>query len=167
MWTFTQLLKFSLPFDVDCEEVRLWLQVKLIDIQLRFEVRVSGSTSLIFIWTTRFHLDNYLTLSLTPRKLWACLSFHLTVNSYSLTWSRAKVCCIGSCQIITCLMRFFCQHRLTPMLHLFAITNDIGCLINKLWLLLCEFSCFLFLLLLFLCVCVPTKWAGYDTRSIF
>ena len=54
-----------------------------------------------------------------------------------------RVYCICNCRIITCLIWFFCQPLyFTLIWHLFA--KNIRCLINKLWLLSCEFF-FLFL----------------------
>ena len=61
-----------------------------------------------------------------------------TVVLQNKVYQEYTVC---NCQIITCLMSSFCQafHQ-TLILHLFVITNNIRCLINKLWLLPCEFS---------------------------
>ena len=99
------------------------------------------ATTLIFIRTMCFHLDDFPILWPKPSKFCVHLALHATVNSCSPKWRVGRVHCIHNCQIMTFLKCSFCLPlHLNLLLHLFVIANNIRCFINKLWLLPCEFS---------------------------
>ena len=99
---------FCLSFDVDCKEIPLQLQMELIDLLCSEDLK------------SKF-LACYI-----------CLALRIVVNSCSPKWNVLRLCCVGNCLIITCLMCSFCQLlHLTLILHLsvwLQTTSDVSAL---------------------------------------
>ena len=118
---------FSLPFDVDYEEVQLQLQMELIDLQCSEDLKSKFLACHIFDFDMNHVLlsGQFLNLITHTQQIVSMLALHIAMNRHSPKWIP-RICCVCNCRM------YYCQ-PLHLTLYTFFVIANIKCL--KSWLL--------------------------------